>query len=53
MIRLKIPSSSHNLPLVINMLLPKPGRFELISKYNSQLTRGEAAYPLETLQMCN
>lgn len=53
MLWLKSPSSSHRLPSVINKLVPKPGRFESISKYNSKLTWGGKAYPLETLQMCN
>lgn len=51
MIWLKSPSSSHHLPL--NMLVHTPGRLKSISKPQSQLTWGEIAYPLETLQMCN
>lgn len=51
MIWFNSPSSSHHLPL--NMLVHTPGRFESISKHQSQLTWGGRAYPLETLQMCN
>lgn len=49
----KRPSCSHHVPLVINMLVPKPDRFESISKYNPQLTWERTVYPLESLQLCN